>query len=84
MVRTPEWKYVHWQGFRPQLFDLARDPLELRDLGAARGNERIRADLHARLFDWLADLKRRTTVSDAQVEQRTDAHRGHGIHIGVW
>jgi arylsulfatase A-like enzyme len=84
MVRNAEWKYVHWQGFRPQLFDIVRDPLELHDLGAASGHERIHADLRARLFDWLADLKRRTTASDALVEQRTDAHRGHGVHIGVW
>lgn len=84
MVRTAEWKYVAWQGFRPQLFDLARDPQELTDLGAAPGLERVRADLHARLYDWLGGLKRRTTVADDEVEQRTDAHRRHGVHIGIW
>jgi arylsulfatase A-like enzyme len=84
MARTAEWKYVHWQGFRPQLFDLARDPLELNDLGAAPGHERIRAEMRARLFDWLADLKSRTTIDDARVEARTDGHRGHGVHIGIW
>jgi arylsulfatase A-like enzyme len=84
MVRTAEWKYVDWQGFRPQLFDLARDPLELNDLGAAAGLDRIRSDLRERLFDWLGSLARRTTVSDAQVEARTDAHRRHGVHIGLW
>ena len=84
MARTAEWKYVHWNGFRPQLFDLARDPLELVDLGSARGYERIRAEMHARLFAWLADRKCRTTIDDAQVEARTDGHRGHGVHIGIW
>ena len=84
MVRTVEWKYVDWQGFRPQLFDLARDPLELNDLGAAAGFERIRSELRERLFEWSTGLSRRTTVSDAQVEARTDAHRRHGIHIGIW
>ena len=84
MARTAEWKYVHWKGFRPQLFDLVRDPTERTDLGAAPGYERVRAELHARLFDWLADLARRTTVADARVEERTDSHRARGIHIGIW
>jgi len=33
MVRTAQWKYIHWQGFRPQLFDLVADSQELLDLG---------------------------------------------------
>ncbi len=84
MVRTEHWKYIDWQGFRPQLFDLEADPLELDDLGADARCERERALLRERLFDWLASLKRRTTVSDATVDARTDAHRRHGIHIGIW
>jgi arylsulfatase A-like enzyme len=84
MARTSQWKYVHWEGFRPQLFDLANDPLELIDLGSARGYERVRTEMHTRLFDWLADLACRTTIDDALVEARTDAHRGHGVHIGIW
>jgi len=84
MARTAQWKYVHWQGFRPQLFDLDADPLELDDLGCAARCARERSALRDRLFDWLAALKRRTTVSDGTVEARTDAHRRHGVHIGIW
>jgi arylsulfatase A-like enzyme len=84
MVRTEQWKYVHWQGFRAQLFDVAADTLELDDLGADPRLARERDALRGRLFDWLATLKRRTTVSDASVEARTDAHRRHGIDIGIW
>ena len=84
MVRTQEWKYVHWEGFRPQLFDLVGDPRELNDLGADPGHDAIRARMRDRLFDWLATLQRRTTVTDALVEARTDAHRAHGVHIGIW
>ena len=84
MVRTHEWKYVHWEGFRPQLFDLDADPLEFADLGADPGYDAIRAGMRERLFDWLATLKRRTTVADKVVEARTDAHRAHGVHIGIW
>jgi len=75
---------VHWQGFRPQLFDLTADPREFDDLGADTGHDAARARMRERLFDWLATLRRRTTVSDAEVEARTDAHRAHGIHIGIW
>ena len=84
MVRTAHWKYVHWLGLRPQLFDLDADPSELCDVGDRTGYEAPKAELRARLFDWLADAKWRTTVSDSDVEARTDAHRAHGIHIGIW
>jgi arylsulfatase A-like enzyme len=84
MVRTAQWKYVHWEGFRPQLFDLVADPGETIDLGAAPGLDAQRAVLRERLFDWLATRRRRTTVTDATVDARTDAHRRHGVHIGIW
>ena len=84
MVRTADWKYVHWEGFRAQLFDLAADPREQNDLGADPRFEAIREKMRERLFDWLATSKRRTTVDDALVEARTDAHRAHGVHIGIW
>lgn len=84
MVRDREWKYVHWEGFRPQLYRLADDAGELADLGADPRFDAERARLRERLFDWLAAGKRRTTIDDALVESRTDAHRAHGIHIGIW
>jgi len=34
MVRNSRYKYVHYVGFRPQLFDLVADPEETRDLSA--------------------------------------------------
>ena len=33
MIRHGSYKYVHYVGMPPQLFDLAGDPLETRDLG---------------------------------------------------
>ena len=84
MVRTSEWKYIHWEGFRPQLFDLAADPRELADLGADARHDAVRARMRERLFDWIATGKRRTTIDDERVECLTDAHRAHGIHIGIW
>jgi arylsulfatase A-like enzyme len=84
MVRTDDWKYVHWLGLRPQLYDLQADSRELDDLGADPRLAQVRAGLHERLFEWMSRLKLRTTISDADVELRTNAHRKHGIHFGVW
>ena len=33
MIRKGYWKYAHYVGMRPQLFDLERDPDEMSDLG---------------------------------------------------
>ena len=84
MVRTEDWKYVHWEGFRPQLFDLDADPRELADLGADPRYDAVRARLRERLFDWIATGKRRTTVTDEAVVDGSAAHRAPGIHIGIW
>jgi hypothetical protein len=54
------------------------------DLGATADHATVEAELKERLFDWLAAAKRRTTVTDAEVLHRTDGHRRHGIHIGIW
>jgi len=32
MLRFGRWKYVYYEGYRPQLFDLEADPGETRDL----------------------------------------------------
>ena len=39
MVRFGRYKYVHYEGYRPQLFDLAADPMETRDLALASGHD---------------------------------------------
>jgi arylsulfatase A-like enzyme len=84
MVRTREWKYVHWQGFRPQLFDLVNDPQEFEDLGADRGHELVRAQMLERLIGHHERLKPRTTHTQAQVERGTEDWRRNGLQIGVW
>lgn len=69
MVRFGRWKYVQYQGYRPQLFDLEADPGETRDLACeashqelvSEGSRRLRAicdpaEVTARAF---ADQERR-------------------------
>lgn len=85
MVRTARWKYVEWSsGFRPQLFDLAADPEEFHDLGAESTHEAVRAEMRARLLAWFEGLKRRTTITWAEAEQRTDSYKKAGVFLGEW
>lgn len=84
MVRDAHYKYVHWQGFGPQLFDLQADPDEFVDLGRDLSHEAIRSRMHARLADWHGGLKQRVTMDDANVASRTDAHRKWGVFFGEW
>lgn len=84
MVRDARWKYVHWQGFRPQLFDLQADPQEFVDLGADPGHRAQCERMHARLVDWHAGLKTRVTVDARSVEQDTDAVKQWGVFLGEW
>jgi len=84
MVRGDRWKYVHWQDFRPQLFDLAADPEEFVDLGADASHETVRETMRGHLMTWFMRLKRRTTVTDTGVEQATAAHKRAGVFFGVW
>lgn len=49
MVRFGRHKYVHYAGYRPQLFDLVADPHETRDLALDPGNEALLAEGERRL-----------------------------------
>jgi choline-sulfatase len=50
MVRNARYKYVHYAGYPPQLFDLVADPEETRDLGveAAHADARAACDRELR------------------------------------
>ncbi|WP_370152354.1 alkaline phosphatase family protein [Ferrovibrio sp.] len=84
MVRTDRWKYIAYEGFRSQLFDLDADPDEFEDLGESPAHAGIRAEMAARLLDWLQQRRIRTTMSNEDVERRTGNARARGILFGVW
>jgi arylsulfatase A-like enzyme len=84
MVRTGRFKYVEWEGLRPQLFDLQEDPDELYDLGASAANGPVAREMRDRLLHWSLQRKTRSTLSDEQVALRTEAASKHGIFIGFW
>jgi arylsulfatase A-like enzyme len=90
MVRSERWKYLAYDGFRPQLFDLQADPGELRDLGAEPAYADVCEQHQRYLFDWLRGLKRRTTISNEEIDLRGQAFRygepegGKLVRIGEW
>jgi arylsulfatase A-like enzyme len=84
MMRTADWKYIHYEHFRPQLFHLQADPQELQDLGASAEHAAVRAELHEHLFAWLRTRRTRVTMTDENVARRTDTAKHRGILIGVW
>ena len=45
-VRTERWLYVEYSGWPRELYDLRRDPYELRSLDRASSHRRVRAALH--------------------------------------
>jgi len=84
MVRTDDWKYILYEGFASQLFDMKNDPRELIDLGRSPVHEAIRREMGDRLFEWFRNLRLRTTISDEAIASRTDNHIDRGIYFGVW
>jgi arylsulfatase A-like enzyme len=53
MVRTERWKLIYYSNVeRFQLFDLANDPYELKDLSSDPSRAQIKADLRAKLDAW--------------------------------
>ncbi len=83
-IRDARWRYVHWLDEPEQLFDLAADPSEFVDLGRDDAHSDVRAAMRGRLFDFLARRKRRTTVSDAFIEARTNQYKQAGVFFGQW
>ena len=49
MIRHGKYKYIHYVGLPPMLFDLDADPHERKDLGGDPGCKAVRAEAEARL-----------------------------------
>ncbi len=84
MVRTQQWKLIHYDGFAPQLFDLVNDPLELIDRGADAGAADRRRELYDLLFNWMRQRRNRITVERAKVVGHSDPDHPMGVIIGHW
>lgn len=83
-LRTATHRYVHWLDLPEQLYDLQADPDAFDDLGRDPSTEGLRQQFRQQLMEFLARRKHRTTVSDEQIVQRTDAHKSAGVFYGQW
>lgn len=52
VLRDRRYKYVHFAALPPLLFDLAEDPLELRDVAAEPARQRVVLDCAQRMLSW--------------------------------
>jgi arylsulfatase A-like enzyme len=84
MVRTQRWKYVYFERFAPQLFDLDTDPVEQIDLGTSPDHEAIRQEMKDRVLSWLLNRRTRVTISDATIEALTGKAKSRGYRFGEW
>jgi choline-sulfatase len=75
MVRDGRWKYVHYVGHRPQLFDLENDPQEAHDLGESAAHAEVRARLAAELAK-VVDPEAVNALAFADQAARIAAHGG--------
>lgn len=82
MLRTERWKYTHFTGFAPQLFDLEKDPDEFQDLGTDPDYQSIREDMHQRLFERLIARKNRVALDHDGILARKAPEHSTGILIG--
>ncbi len=86
MLFDKRYKYIFYEHFRPQLFDLQEDPHELNDLGESEHHKPIRADLHEKLFTWLRRRKTRVTVDNnwMRAKKGSDFEKKIGMFIGYY
>lgn len=85
MVCNSHWKYVYYQGFPHQLFDLEQDPDELNDLGGNPNLASVTRRMQDALFDWQYSLKRRVGMDYCQAQgQGPERDEEYGIIIGRW
>lgn len=84
MIKTARWKYIHYPGYPPQLFDLENDPDEYADLGRDPTYADVRGEMRERLLDRMLHLRNRVTVPDDQVRIGVEHAREMGIIIGEW
>jgi len=86
MIANHDFKMIHVEGgFRPMLFDLRRDHLELEDVGDRPEYAEVIEQLYRQLATWARRDSQRLTLSDEEVERRSAAGPlPNGILVGVF
>ena len=85
MIKNSQWKYIYWEGYRPQLYDLINDPNEFNDLGESQDHSKELGNFESQLFYWLRHRKKRTVVALDELYKRSpETDEKLGIIIGRW
>ena len=86
MLFDGRWKYILYEGFRPQLFDLENDPQEQNDLGESVDFAAERKRLEDQLFKWFRNRKTRTTLTDDRIKTMFGGWNQpkRGVYLGYW
>jgi len=85
MVRDARYKYIFYEGFQPQLFDLVDDPDELIDLSGDSAHKELLCRFESQLFAWFRQRKIRTELPESVVSQfGPERDEQLGIVIGRW
>ncbi len=85
MIADKKWKFMHAEGgFRPMLFDMGTDPMELRDVGGDSEYEEIIELMYERLGQWARRMSQRTTRSDQDILKMRGRSRRKGILLGLY
>lgn len=80
MVRRGRWKYHHYVGHRPELFDLATDPEEVRDLAGDPAHAEVVREMEAQLHR-ICDPE--AVDARAKADQRAMIERLGGIAVAA-
>ncbi len=75
MIRHGRWKYIHYVGYRPELFDIEADPQEVRDLALEPGFAGVLAECESALRA-LLDPEAVSAQAFADQQARVAAHGG--------
>lgn len=84
MITDARWKYIHYEHFRPQLFDLNNDPNEQNDLATDASYTGECERMEQALYDWYRERKTRTTISNETVAKATGSAHARGYLFGLW
>ena len=78
-IRDGEWKYIHHEGFDPELYNVASDPDELADLS---GHGSV-TEIQRRLARLLGDLVDTTAANSAAFSSQAKIIEQHGGRDGL-
>lgn len=84
MIRRGQWKYVHYVGYAPELFDLDNDPEEMVNLAGDTRHAATLAELEAVLRAQLAPDTPEAIDARAKADQgaHVDKHGGREVILG--